>query len=214
VERLEPLCTLDAVRYRLPLVLALRRLAVQAGGLPLLVDAPGAVRGPAAAELLAAILEATDTDRIIAVVPESGSESDAVLATLGTMSARVLATPPSPLARRCSKRQRARVRTSQWDRWLGAGAEEALDLAQTRIADRSGRGAIDWRGRQLALLDRGGEACALGEGIALEGGRLRVRIRRIEGGAGTQDFSGLLVRDAKRGPEGLLGTAKEGLYPS
>jgi len=40
VERLAPLCTLDAVRYRLPLVLALRRLAVQASRLPLLVDAP------------------------------------------------------------------------------------------------------------------------------------------------------------------------------
>ncbi len=209
VERLEPLCTLDAVRYRLPLVLVVRRLAVQAGGLPLLVDAPGAVRGPAAAELLAAILEATDTDRIIALLPGSGSESDAVLATLGNLNARVLIATPSPLARRCSKRQRARARTDHWERWLGAGAEETLNLARLRIAGRSGRGTIDWKGRQLALLDQRGEACALGEGIALEGGRLRVRMRLIEGGAATRDFSGLLVRDAKRGPEGLLGTAKE-----
>ena len=34
-------------------------------------------------------------------------------------------------------------------------------------------------------------------------------MRRIEGGAAARDVSGLLVRDAKRGPEGLLGTVKE-----
>ena len=207
VERLAPLCTLDAVRYRLPLVLALRRLAVQASRHPLLVDAPGAVRGPAAAELLAAILEAVDTDRIIAVLPESGSSADSALAILNSLNARVVTTTPSPLAHRHSKKQRTRARTDQWDRWLGAGAEETLDLAQFRIADGSGRGTIDWQGRQLALVNRRGEACAMGDGIALEGGKLRVRMRRIEGAA--QDCSRVLVRDAKRGPQGLLETAKE-----
>jgi ribonuclease BN (tRNA processing enzyme) len=207
VERLAPLCTLDAVRYRLPLVLALRRLAVQASSHPLLVDAPGAVRGPAAAELLAAILEALDTDRIIAILPESASLTDPALAILNALTARVVITTPSPLAHRRSKKQRARARTDQWDRWLGARVEETLDLAQFRTADGSGRGTIDWQGRQLALVNGRGEACAMGEGIALEGGNLRVRMRRLEGAA--QDCSRVLVRDAKRGPEGLLGTAKE-----
>jgi ribonuclease BN (tRNA processing enzyme) len=207
IERLAPLCTLDSVRYRLPLVLALRRLAIQAGGHPLLVDAPGAVRGPAAAELLAAILEAVDTDRIIAVLPGSGSLTDSALAILSSLNARVVITAPSPLAHRRSKKQRARARTDQWDRWLGIGAEETLDLAQFRITDGSGRGTIDWQGHQLALVNRRGAACAMGEGIAREGGKLRVRMRRIEGAA--QDCSRVLVRDARRGPEGLLGTTKE-----
>jgi ribonuclease BN (tRNA processing enzyme) len=207
VERTVPLCTLDAVRYRLPLVLALRGLLGRAGQYPLLVDAPGAVRGPAAEELLAALLETSKTDRVIAVLPESGSERDTALAVLRGLGAQVLTSSSSPLARRHSKRQRARVRTEQWDRWLSAGSEEMLDLAGIRVRDGSGRGIIDWKGRQLALLNGRGEACALGEAIGLDGARLRVRMRRFDDRA--QDCGGLLVRDAKRGAEGLLGTFRE-----
>jgi len=50
---------------------------------------------------------------------------------VNTLNARVVITTPSPLAHRRSKKQRARARTDQWDRWLGAGAEETLDLAQS-----------------------------------------------------------------------------------
>lgn len=207
VKRLAPLCTLNAVRYRLPLVLALRRLAVHVSGHLLLVDAPGVVRGPAAAELLAAILEATDADGIIAVLPASGSEADSALAILQSLSASVVIIKPSPLARRCSKRERASARTDQWDRWLSAGAEETLDLARARIADALGRCTADWQGRQVALVNRRGEACALGEVIAVESGRFRARMRRIECTVG--DCNGLLLRDAKRGPKGLLGSVKD-----
>ena len=54
----EALCTLDAGRFRLPLVDAVRRLATRAPPGPLLIDAPGAVRGVAGAELLLALVEA------------------------------------------------------------------------------------------------------------------------------------------------------------
>lgn len=157
-----PLCTLDALRYRLPLVLALRRLVDQANQNPLLVDAPGVVRGPAAAELLAAMLEAAQTDRILAIVPESGTGADSAMAVLDTLSARVLLTTPSAPAYRHNKRQRARDRTIRWNQWLSEGAEESLDLTRVRIREDSGRGTIDWQGRQLALLDHRGEACAPG----------------------------------------------------
>jgi ribonuclease Z len=48
----EALCSLDAARFRLPLVSAVRRLASRAPKGTLLADAPGVVRGVAGSELL------------------------------------------------------------------------------------------------------------------------------------------------------------------
>ena len=45
LQRLEPLCTLDAARFRLPLISAVRKLAGVESDKPLLLDAPGVVRG-------------------------------------------------------------------------------------------------------------------------------------------------------------------------
>jgi energy-coupling factor transporter ATP-binding protein EcfA2 len=53
LEAFEPLCTLDAGRFRLPLMLAVQRLAQRQFDGVLLIDGPGVVRGVAGRELLA-----------------------------------------------------------------------------------------------------------------------------------------------------------------
>ncbi|MGD2113053.1 MAG: Clp1/GlmU family protein, partial [Gammaproteobacteria bacterium] len=68
---LEALCTLDAGRFRLPLVAALRRLATRAGPGVVLIDGPGVVRGVAGAELLPAVIEAAGADTVL-VLARSG----------------------------------------------------------------------------------------------------------------------------------------------
>src|SRR5262245_20923935 len=62
----EPLCSLDAGRFRLPLIQALSRLIKRAPRHLVLLDAPGVVRGAAAAELLAGIAESLEVDAILA----------------------------------------------------------------------------------------------------------------------------------------------------
>ena len=63
---LEPVCTLDAGRFRLPLTAAVRRLARGTTGW-LLVDAPGVARGMASAELVAGLVEAAECDLLLAL---------------------------------------------------------------------------------------------------------------------------------------------------
>ena len=61
----EPLCTLDAGRFRLPLVTAVRRLALQCDNSVMLLDSPGVVRGVAGRELLAGLVEAAEIDVVL-----------------------------------------------------------------------------------------------------------------------------------------------------
>ena len=62
------LCTLDAGRFRLPLVTAVRTLAKQLPGETALIDLPGVVRGASGRELLPALFEATAADTVLAMV--------------------------------------------------------------------------------------------------------------------------------------------------
>ncbi|MDR9438533.1 MAG: hypothetical protein RI841_03395 [Halomonas sp.] len=65
LEAIAALATLDAARFRLPLVQAVRRLAEQAPAGALLLDAPGVVRGTAGAELLPALVEASGAGALL-----------------------------------------------------------------------------------------------------------------------------------------------------
>lgn len=207
LDRLIPLCTLNAVRYRLPLVMALGRLSSEAREGPLLIDAPGVVRGEPAAELLRAILETTRADTVLAILPRSGTESESARSILADLEVAALLVEPSPLARPRSKKQRARARTNQWDAWLSGGAEALVDASRLRIRDWAARAGVEWKGRQLACLNRRGDANAFGEVLAREGEHLKARMRPIAGSEG--DGAGLLARDAARGAEGLLSTVAE-----
>ena len=69
------LCTLDAARFRLPLIQAAGRLlgdTVESGfSGPLVIDPPGVTRGVAGAELLTGLVEALKVDAVAVLVREA-----------------------------------------------------------------------------------------------------------------------------------------------
>lgn len=199
---IEALCSLDAARFRLPLVAAVRRLAatVQAG--TLLLDGPGVVRGLAGAELLAGLVEAADIDTVLALThPDRPLPLAADLAALPVALHRVQA---SEGAQRPGKRSRARARTQLWERHLADGTEQRLDLdtLQCLGTPPPREAASAWVGRQAGLL-AGHRTLAMGEVLGLDANRLRLRAPPIEGAA-----EAIVVRDARRGADGLIETAE------
>ncbi|MGH2604185.1 MAG: Clp1/GlmU family protein, partial [Dehalococcoidia bacterium] len=106
---LEALCSLDAGRFRLPLVAAVRRLAENQAPGTLLVDAPGVVRGVAGAELLTGLVEAARIDLIFVF---ARSRPPPLLAELKAAGIETFLVQVSPTTCRPNKRQRARGRTS------------------------------------------------------------------------------------------------------
>jgi ribonuclease Z len=199
--RLEALCTLDAGRFRLPLVAAVRRLAQSVPGGVVLVDGPGVVRGVAGAELLSAIVEAA---RIQAVLVLSRAGRPVPLEQeLEALPAEVFAVQATEEAHRPGKRVRARTRTVLWDAYLDVAGESRLAVDRLRIIGTPPPLTVPdaWTGRQIALLE-GDRTQAMGEVVALEAGTLRLRLPATTRGPAT-----LLVRDAARLTDGRLGTA-------
>jgi ribonuclease BN (tRNA processing enzyme) len=201
LEGIEALCTLDAGRFRLPLVAALRRLARTVVEGVLLVDGPGVVRGVAGAELLPAVVEAARIEAVL-VLTRAGRPLP-LRQELRALSVEVYAVPAAEQASRPGQRSRARWRTGLWDAYLTGAEERVLDAGRLRLIGTppplDAPGA--WSGRQIALLD-GERTLALGEVVAIEGERLRTRLP-----AGAEDARTLLVRDAARLADGRLGSA-------
>ena len=201
LEGIEALCTLDAGRFRLPLVAALRRLARTVEEGVLLVDGPGVVRGVAGAELLPAVVEAARIEAVLVLVREGRPVP--LWQELRALSVDVYAVPAAEPASRPGQRSRAHRRTGLWDAYLTGAEECVLDTGGLRLIGTppplDAPGA--WSGRQVALLE-GERTLALGEVVALEGERLRVRLPAVPEGART-----LLVRDAARLADGRLGSA-------
>ncbi|HSF17080.1 MAG TPA: MBL fold metallo-hydrolase [Vicinamibacteria bacterium] len=74
LERVEALCTLDAVRFRLPLVVAVRRLAPR--GRPVLLGVPDTSRGAAGAELLSALRGVLEAKHVFRCEGMTSSDPD------------------------------------------------------------------------------------------------------------------------------------------
>jgi len=201
----EALCTLDAGRFRLPLVDALRRLVERAPPGALLVDAPGVVRGVAGAELLLALVAAVAADTVLCLTRDT--EAPPLARELAALRAAVLLTPAAPAARRPGKRARERARTGLWNDYLASAPTRALTLDPLRLlgtpppADADGA----WTGRQVALLDRSHNTLALGEITAKHGRTLELRIP-----VALPEQPLLLVRDARRMADGLLASEPSG----
>ena len=201
VEGIEALCSLDAGRFRLPLIAAVTRLAQQAGDGVLLVDGPGVVRGIAGAELLPALVQAAGIDRVLAL---TRADRPLPLAQeLAALPVPVTVVQAAAEAQRPGKKSRARARTALWDHYLGAAAESRVILDDLPLLGTPPPVDVPaaWVGRQVALLD-GPRTVAMGEALALEAGCLTLRLP-----AGAGPGSALLVRDAERGADGQLGTA-------
>lgn len=199
----EALCALDAGRFRLPLVEAVRRLMPRVTAGTLLIDGPGVVRGVAAAELLIALSEATATDLVLALVREGGTPP--LLAELQAFQAEVLWVRAAPEARRPGKRPRARERTRLWDAWLGDAEERTIDLAQIQLIGTPPPLDVQkaWTGRQIALLDAG-RTVVMGEALALDGNALRIKAPHW-----WESIDTLLIRNALRTAGGYLNTARQ-----
>ena len=198
---LEPLCTLDAGRFRLPLIRGVQRLRKKADPGVLLLDSPGVVRGMAGRELLQALVEVMGADLILIVdEPERVPPLAGELAAAAVDSCLIEA---ATQARRPGQRVRARARTAQWDRYLASAVEQSLDPADLAVvgAPPPPDAPEAWVGRQVALL-RDGACLTLGEVIRLAAGRLTLRVAAAAAHADT-----LLVRDAVRSPRGLLESA-------
>ena len=202
VVNLEALCTLDAGRFRLPLIAAAKRLATWETSGVLFVDAPGVVRGVAGAELLLGLVETLDIDVILALtrtdqLPPLANE-------LAAIQREVFMIQASPAARRPSKRQRARERTRLWDAYLVNAEPQRIRTASVHLIGTPPPidVATAWNGRQVALLGRA-RTLTMGEVLGSDADNICVRTPTA-----VRDGDALLVRDATRGEDGLLNTAR------
>lgn len=198
---MEALCTLDAGRFRLPLVAAVRRLANEGGGDAVLIDSPGVVRGLAGSELLPGLLDATDAQAVV-LLHRAGSPWPMARELRGS-ALPVFVVHPHADASRPGDAGRARGRTGLWDAYLRDCAEQEFDLERlTVVGTPPPAGAPGaWIGRQIGFLDHG-RTRALGEVVQLDGAKLIVRAPQVARTATT-----LLVRDAQRAARGRMQTA-------
>ena len=201
VVAMEALCTLDAGRFRLPLVAAVQRLVAQAPATMLLVDAPGAVRGVTGSELMQGLLAATAADLILVVVRDGAAVP--LYDELRAQSAEVVLVRAASLALAPGKKARARKRTDAWNAYLHSPTQQAIALQQLRIIGTPPPLTVPsaWAGRQVALSDTAGVQ-VLGEVQALVGDNLQLILPRS-----LQTPCVLLIRDAQRSLSGSLKTA-------
>jgi ribonuclease BN (tRNA processing enzyme) len=204
-EYMLPVCTLNSARFRLPLILAARKLMVTAKKRydepTFLIDPPGVVRGVGGAELLTALAESLEIDAILVLCRAPDVLLMDELAALSSLFFTVAATSA---AREPTKTEKVKRRTRLWDDFLTQASEELCDLQELNIIGTPPPRDISeaWRGKQLALLDKAGEPVAMGEVLVLENDVLTVKVVR----SSPARPSTLLIRDAGRNDAGHLVT--------
>ena len=200
---LEAVCSLDAGRFRLPLVSAIRGVAERVSGGVLLIDSPGVVRGAAGAELLEGVAAATVPDAVLVLVREG--KPVPLQEELSSLIAKVFVVRAVPQAQRPGKRTLARDRTALWGAYLRDAEEQELRLDKMQLVGTPPPLDVPeaWPGRQIALLG-GGRTLAMGEVRCIEDTAVSVTMRQMREG----EPRALLVRDACRDHKGLLSSAK------
>jgi len=195
---LEPLASLDAGRFRLPLVTAVQRLRWRAGAGTLLLEAPGVLQGVAAAELLDALGATVPPDLLVELRGDPHALAGAC-SHLGIPRLALAAQPPSRAEHRRLRRQR---RNRAWDAYLASARPLALELrALQRLGTLPPAEAPErWRGALVALGDAH-RWLALAEVQALRGTTLQLRSPLLP-----SPPTRLLVRDACRNSAGELVT--------
>ncbi|MEJ2690764.1 MAG: Clp1/GlmU family protein [Deltaproteobacteria bacterium] len=200
--KLEALCTLDAGRFRLPLVEAVRRLAERAEQGILLLDAPGIVRSVAGAELLSGLVDAAEIDTVLVLCHDI--EKLPIANERTTLGRKVLHVQPSEEARPLGKHKRTRQRTRQWDTYLDQAQVRTMRIAENLLTGTPPprETVSDWHGRQIALL-REGRTLAMGEVLVADGRNFQIRIAETR-----ESPDQFLIRDAFRNRQGYLTTFK------
>jgi ribonuclease BN (tRNA processing enzyme) len=200
-EGFEALCSLDAARFRLPLIKAVGRLAKRVSKGSLLIDSPGVVRGVAGSELLTSIAAVTGVN-LIAVLLREG-QTLPLDQELQSSAAKVVVIKASPLARRPGKNNRNRLRTRLWDAHLAHATVREVDLSTVKRLGTPPRQAPEaWIGKQVAFL-QGESSVAMGEIVAMTGETLKLKLPPED-----RPTSLMLVRDAVRDASGQLVTGK------
>lgn len=199
---LEALCSLDAGRFRLPLVSAVRRLVLKVISGILLLDAPGIVRSVAGAELLTGLAEAAEIDTILVLCHDP--EKLQLANELASLHCQVVHVRPSEEVRLLGKHKRALQRTRLWDAYLAKAEGRVVTVPAHLLTGTPPppQAVGDWVGRQIALL-REGRTLAMGEVLTTGDQGYLVRIAEV-----LQSPDQLLVRDAFRNRQGLLVTFK------
>lgn len=152
----EPLCSLDAGRFRLPLITGIHQLMAREKQRPeayLLIDTPGVTRGVGATELLPALIQATQTDLVVVLVrPDTPSPLGEELDRCGID---VLFLDADPNAQQPTKSEISRHRTQRWLDYLRSAHERCLRLNQVQVTGLfpSLNDIETWIGRQVALIN-------------------------------------------------------------
>jgi len=195
------LCSLDAGRFRLPLVNAARSLLLPVPDQIVLIDTPGVVRGVAGRELLQALVDVLEVDTVLALT--ALEQAPPLEAELCALPADVYVIPTLNKTMRPGKRSRARQRTTQWDSWLAAGHEQRIEVTKLNLLGTPPpiSEAHSWSGRQVALL-QDNQTLAMGEVRMFSDHTLTLWLA-----GDSQQADSLLLRDAQRNSEGLLETA-------
>ncbi len=198
---MEAICSLDAARFRLPLVSAVSRLADEVSAGTLLLDAPGVIRGVAGAELLTSLVRAADIDLVL--VLQRPTQPPLLVHELQSLGIEVAYIKAVEKASRSGKMTRARQRTGLWDHYLDGAEERIVPLQQLQTVGTPPRNAPEaWLGKQVAFLERE-FTVVMGEVTGADNGTLSVRLP-----APHRPTDTLLVRDACRDTAGLLTTNK------
>ncbi len=197
----EALCSLDAGRFRLPLLSAVNRLIQKTPVGLMLIDAPGVVRGIPGSELLTGMVELLDIDTVL--VLNRQSKPLPLMNELLSLGVRILPVHAHPEACRPGQKTRAHKRTQQWRSYLTVSNEITINLSDLRLIGSPPPIDVSdaWTGRQCAFIDTG-RTVSIGEIIALQDRKLQVRLPVAA--ATTQT---LLVRDACSEKNGLLVSA-------
>ncbi|NIB42576.1 adenylyl-sulfate kinase [Pseudomaricurvus alkylphenolicus] len=204
LQAFEPLCSLDAVRYRLPLLSAITRLLRhhRRHAIPLIIDAPGVVAGAAGEELLGALLDCATVDRVcyLSAKPEAR-----ILATLKANAHNVIvdSMTSAVTAVRVNKPERARCRSLSWQNYMEGAQEQQLVLPNpTLLGMAAGLPDDDWSGRQCALY-AGKTLLSMGTVHRRRQERWTVMVKHSEN---LEQVDAILVRDAVVSPQGKLHT--------
>ncbi len=200
-----PVCTLNSARFRLPLILAARKLMVTSKNHynepTYLIDPPGVVRGVGGAELLMALTESLEIDAILVLCK---TQDVPLMNEIAALSSRSFTVRASAAARMPTKTEKLRWRTQLWEDFLTQASEELYDLKELNLVGTPPPGNIPeaWQEMQVALLDKAGDPVAIGEVLVLADDALTVKVVR----SSPSQASTLLIRDAGRNATGHLVT--------
>jgi len=194
----EALCSLDAARFRLPLVALIAKLANKTDRQqPLLVDMPGVVRGVAGAELLTALVDALAPDRLVLLDAPPSKLFEQECACLSIPQLRLISAEAASSPTQATRRAQ---RTALWQEYLRNAEECTLPLSQLALLGTPPplSKPESWRGHLIGLHDNQ-HTLAMGEVLALETDGLRLRCPPYSGIPNR-----LSIRDAVHLPGGAL----------